>query len=140
MDQECIVCGVKNSTLADPTKNKFGATAMEAHHFPIELSLMNACDPLKVHLTFPGVIDQATLEAFVDTPANLLILCSVHHRSMEQGIHHLLAQDFAVLPFLYDGYQIAASSKECSTIVGKNESIQKEKHATEDTSEYTQAE
>jgi hypothetical protein len=137
LDQHCIVCGVSNSTLKDPAVNKFNATIMETHHFPIERSLMNACDPTKVHETFPGVVDQVTLEAFIDTPANLIVLCDVHHRSVEQGIHHLLAQDFAVLPYLYDGYQVAASSKECTTIVQKNEEIQKEHHAKTSDSQTT---
>lgn len=75
MDKPCDVCGVKKSTLGDATQNPFGAKDIETHHYPIERSLMDACDPDKVHKQFPEVIDQATLEAFVDSPRNMLVLC-----------------------------------------------------------------
>lgn len=109
-DKPCVVCGVRNSTLSDAAQNKFGASTLETHHYPVERSLLEACDPNKVHLAFPEVIDQETLEAFVDSPRNLIVLCDVHHRSVQQGIHHLLVQDYAILPFLYDNYQIVASA------------------------------
>jgi hypothetical protein len=113
-DSPCLVCGVRNSTLSDPAKNPFSAKALESHHYPVEWSLAHACDPRKVHEKFPQVIDRATLEAFIDSPPNLLILCDLHHRSMQSGIHHLLAQDFAILPFLIDGY-IVVSDKTNAT-------------------------
>lgn len=103
-DSPCEICGVRNSTLADPQQNPYKATALETHHFPVEWSLAGAVDPRKLHEKFPQVFDQATLETFIDSPANLKILCSTHHRSLKYGIHHLLAQDFAILPYLRDGY------------------------------------
>jgi hypothetical protein len=125
MDNPCDVCGVSKSTLADPERNPFGATAMETHHYPIERSLMNACDIKKVHKHYPQVIDQETFESFIDSPANLIVLCNVHHRSVTQGIHHLLTQDFVVLRYLKDGYQIVATEKEKDAILQKDEEIEK---------------
>lgn len=125
LQKPCQVCGVTNAFLADAEKNVYHATAMETHHYPIERSLMDACDPDKVHKQFPQVYDKATLEAFIDTPANLIVLCDVHHRSMEQGIHHLLTQDFAILPFLYDGYQVVANAKDKDAFVTLDNAIEK---------------
>jgi hypothetical protein len=61
-DLPCHVCGVRKSTLNDPTKNIFNAKCLETHHYPIERSLMNACDPKKISLAFPQVHDKDTLE------------------------------------------------------------------------------
>jgi hypothetical protein len=104
LDYACAICGVRTSTLTDPTKNPFKAKALETHHFPIEFSLQDAVDPAKVHVKFPQVTDQASLIAFIDSPANMLVLCDVHHRSKQFGIHHLAPQDFFVQEYLWDGY------------------------------------
>lgn len=123
-DKPCMICGVRNSTLKDATQNPFGATALETHHWPIERSLMDSCDPDKVHKQFPQVIDRATLEAFVDSPSNLLVLCNVCHRSPEHGIHHLLPQDFFIQPFLWAGYQVAATPQEATQVQEADEKIE----------------
>lgn len=120
----CAVCGVNVDTLSDPTVNLFGATAIETHHFPIERSLMDACDPLKVHKDFPVVYDKDTLAAFVDSPGNLLVLCSSCHRSPDRGIHHLLTQDFAVLKYLYKGYVIVGSDTNKAQALNIDEAIE----------------
>jgi len=122
-NKPCEVCGVTQRTLKNPKRNPFGATAVETHHFPIERSLADACDPAKVHEDFPQVYDRATLMAFVDSPANLKVLCSVHHRSPEHGIHHLLPQDFAVQRYLLDGYVIAGKPADAATIEATDERI-----------------
>src|SRR5690242_4334473 len=56
-DAACAVCGVRKSTLGDPAQNHYGASQMESHHYPIERSLADACDPVKVHAQFPQVYD-----------------------------------------------------------------------------------
>lgn len=123
-DKPCVVCGVSHSTLTDSSKNRYGAKELETHHYPIERSLMNACSIHKIHAKYPQVVDQQTLEEFVDSAANLIVLCDVHHRSLEQGIHHLLVQDFAILPFLKDNYQIVATAKDKDAAVQKDEKIE----------------
>lgn len=125
LDTPCYICGVSQSTLAT-SANRYGATAMETHHYPIERSLVRACDPAKVHGKFPVVVDRATLDSFVDSPLNLLVLCSVHHRSGNSGIHHLLAQDFAILPFLFDGYQVVATPETKDAAIAADDAIEKE--------------
>jgi hypothetical protein len=112
LDSPCAMCGVRNSTLKDPKENPFGATALETHHYPIERSLLDACDPLKVGVVFPQVKDQASLEEFVDSEHNLMVLCDIHHRHPLHGIHHLTPQDFFVQPFLLEGYQVVATQQD----------------------------
>jgi hypothetical protein len=124
-DKSCVVCGVRRSTLGDPTQNKLHSTALETHHFPIEWSLMDAVDPLKVHRQYSQVIDRETLEAFIDSPANLLVLCDICHRSKQRGIHHLLAQDFAILPFLLDDYIVVADQVQAAQAEAHDEAVLK---------------
>ncbi|HEU5424112.1 MAG TPA: hypothetical protein VFU72_11270 [Nitrolancea sp.] len=120
----CHVCGVTKRTLKNRAKNPCGATALETHHYPIERSLMDACDPMKVHADFPQVHDRATLASFVDSIPNLLVLCDVHHRSLTHGIHHLLTQDFAVQRYLLDGYVVAAVAKDAAATLTADEQIE----------------
>lgn len=120
----CRVCGVTKRTLKVAAKNPAGATQLESHHYPIERSLMDACDPLKVHRDFPQVHDRATLAAFVDSIPNLIVLCDVHHRGVESGIHHLLVQDWAILPYLLDGYQVAARTADAAAVEAHDEQIE----------------
>lgn len=110
----CEVCGVTIDRIPDPGGNPFGAAAIETHHYPIERSLADACDPVKVHADFPQVYDHTTLMQFVDSPANLKVLCDIHHRSPEHGIHHLLPADFAVQKYLYAGYVVAATPQDAA--------------------------
>ncbi len=122
-DSPCEVCGVRNSTLGDAAQNPFHAQALESHHYPIERSLAAACDPKKVHQDYPSVYDQDTLMQFVDSPGNLKILCDVHHRSLEHGIHHLLPADFAVQKYLLDGYIVAARAQDAAKVEQVDEAI-----------------
>jgi hypothetical protein len=120
----CQVCGVTKRTLRSLKRNPFAAKQIETHHYPIERSLMDACDPVKVHKAFPQVYDQATLAAFVDSPANLIVLCDVHHRSVDYGIHHLLTQDWVIQPFLKDGYQIAATQAQAVDAMAHDQQLE----------------
>lgn len=120
----CVSCGVNIDTLANTTINLLGSTQMESHHYPIERSLMDACDPIKVHRDFPVVYDAATLAVFVDSPANLIVLCDVCHRSTEHGIHHLLTQDWIIQKYLYTGYIVAGSAAGAAAILAQDEHIE----------------
>jgi hypothetical protein len=122
-DAPCAVCGVRKSTLHDPAQNPLGATALETHHYPIERSLLNAVDPKKLHARFPQVFDDETLVAFIDSPANLIVLCDQHHRSPEVGIHHLVVQDWMVLPFLKTGYRIVARPEDAQQAMATDEAV-----------------
>ncbi len=123
LDTPCAICGVRNTTLQDPRENPCCARAIETHHYPIERSLLNACDPCKVHLSFPQVKDHASLEAFVDLEANIMVLCDIHHRHPHHGIHHILAQDFFIQPFLFSGYEIVADTQNVEKVMIANERV-----------------
>lgn len=123
LDLPCQVCGVRNSTLADPELNKFHAKAIETHHHVIEWALSNAIDLDKFntriverHKANPHhdpIYDQPfTQQQMCDWidhhPDNLWILCDVHHRHTLAGVHavtypiwgvqDLLRDDFKYLP------------------------------------------
>lgn len=112
-DRPCTICGARRSAGAE----------LEAHHHPIERSLVEACDPVKVHADFPQVYDRETLEAFADSPANLIILCARHHRDPECGIHHLTAPDFIAQKYLRTGYRIAARNDDAATAEAADERL-----------------
>ena len=119
----CAVCGVTRRTLSNPKRNPYGATQMESHHYPIARSLMDACDPRRVHKDFPQVYDMATLAAFVDSPANLIVVCDQCHRSPEHGIHHLTTQDWIIQKYLRPSYIVAASRKDAAAAEASDEQI-----------------
>ncbi len=126
-DLPCAVCRVRNSTLKDPLKNRYNATCLETHHYPIERSLADACDPAKIMQNFPQVHDKESLNTFIDSEQNLIVLCDLHHRSVSQGIHHMTAQDFAVLPYIWDNYQVVAKTyAEANAALAANDVIEKE--------------
>lgn len=123
LDSPCAMCGVRNSTLHIPAENPFGATALETHHYPIERSLLDACDPKKIGVVFPQVKDRASLEAFVDSENNLMVLCDIHHRDPLHGIHHLTPQDFFIQPFLIEGYEVVVTADEEAKAMAADEKI-----------------
>jgi hypothetical protein len=107
LDGACDDCGVRTSTLDDPTLNPHGAKQLETHHYPIQRELADAVDPVKVGKDFPEVVDRRTLKLFIDSPKNMKVLCDVDHRSPERGIHHINASMQAVKRYLLDGYVLA---------------------------------
>ena len=119
----CVCCGVNIDTLSDPKINLLGSKQLESHHYPIERSLVDACDPVRVHKDFPGVYDRATLEAFVDSPLNLIVVCDLCHRSPERGIHHLLTQDWIIQKYTYAGYQVVGRAADAAAILARDEAI-----------------
>jgi hypothetical protein len=104
LDQPCHSCGVRKSKLLDPTQNRLGSKQMETHHYPVQREYIDAVDWHKVAQDFKQVIDRDSLVKFVDSPANMLVLCDVCHRSTTHGIHHLLTSDWLIEKYLFDGY------------------------------------
>jgi len=105
-DLPCLVCGVRNSTLKDKAKNRYGANAMETHHHVIEWALANAISTDKFNATlFPHLkarhandpqykgktafTDQDVRDWVDHSPDNLWVLCDVHHRAQFFGIHEI---------------------------------------------------
>ena len=122
-DQPCFVCGVRQSTLSDSTQNRYGSSALETHHRVVELSLLNACDWRKIAADFPEVKGPEDLETWVNSPANLIVLCDIHHRHPERGIHHLTESDFLAQKYLLDGYQVAARAQDAAQVLAKDEQL-----------------
>ena len=100
LNRPCLVCGVTDRTLADPKKNPFGAVQMETHHRIIEWTLANAVDPDKFNKRIlPGLkfrnptkyaapMTKAHILDWVDHDEdNLWVLCDIHHRDKQVGIH-----------------------------------------------------
>lgn len=107
LDQPCRDCGVRQSTLTDATQNPLGAKQMETHHWPLQREFADALDPVKVHREFSQVTDRPSLNMFIDSPHNMLVLCDVDHRSKARGIHHINESLEACKRFLIDGYVLA---------------------------------
>ncbi len=81
----CWVCGCTAEESGHP---------LEAHHHPIERSLMNMIDWELVKPDFPNFdwehFDPEYPETFVDDmTVNGLLLCKAHHVGKDEGIHRL---------------------------------------------------
>lgn len=112
LDEPCWICGVRNSTLNDPTKNPFGAKAMETHHVALEWALEGAADPAKVLEEFPdmGAADDPHLRLWLDSEGNMLVLCDVHHRDGYAGIHSITYPVWRSQRYEWDGTNLTDPS------------------------------
>ena len=104
LDMPCRDCGVRLSTISDLTKNTLGSKQLETHHWPLQREFADAIDPLKVQKEYPEVTDRKSLNNFIDSPKNMLVLCDVDHRSPTRGIHHIGDALEACKRFVLDGY------------------------------------
>lgn len=66
---------------------------LELHHAHIEFALQNGIDLAWLEADYPGVSDPDSVGAWVESAANLLWLCTNHHRGID-GIHVLSSSDF----------------------------------------------
>ena len=124
LDLPCLVCGVKNSTLKDTTKNKVGARDMETHHHVVEWALQNAIDLDKFNTRiwpdlqhrhagkYPQPFTQHTMLDFIDhSEDNLWVLCDVHHRHSLVGIHSITAPIWGAQDLVKDDFQYIQTKK-----------------------------
>ena len=65
---------------------------LEAHHKLIELAMMNEVSFDLLEADFPGISAQS-VGAWIDSDANLTLLCVAHHRSAA-GVHTASFSDF----------------------------------------------
>lgn len=107
LDTPCADCGVRKSTLNDPAQNPHEAKQIETHHYPLQREFADALDPMKVNRDFKEVTDRRSLNLFIDSPKNMLVLCDVDHRSSYRGIHHINASLQAAKKYFLDGYIFA---------------------------------
>lgn len=65
---------------------------LEAHHSKVELAMLNEIDMALLAADFPG-IDAQEVGAWIDSDANLTLLCVNHHRG-PMGVHSASYADF----------------------------------------------
>jgi hypothetical protein len=140
-DRPCYVCGVRRSDLRDPkrradkTINPYGSKSVETHHWPVERSLADAVDPELVAQVFPSVRQFKTFIEWVDSEANMLVLCDQCHRLADHAIHRALWQDviatkFAMRDAAGHRYAFAASVKDAAAVEVADEALVQEEAAT----------
>lgn len=66
---------------------------LELHHAHIEFSLQNGVDLAWLERDYPGIDDPSTVGAWVESAANLVILCEAHHRG-PGGVHTATSSDY----------------------------------------------
>lgn len=74
------------------------STPLEGHHSKIEFALMNGVDFTLLAVDFPG-INEKTVGAWIDSDANLMLLCANHHRGVG-GIHNATYSDFSATYYI----------------------------------------
>ena len=119
-DRPCLICCVRNSTLSDPSENRYGANQMETHHHVIEWALANAISVekfnshLRPHLAqrhperpdYKQDFTQAQMLAWIDHDEdNLWVLCNVHHRAKFFGIHEITDPVWGPMDLLEDDFE-----------------------------------
>lgn len=133
-DRPCYVCGVRRSDLLnkarrnDPRINPYGAKTQESHHFPVERGLLAAVDRELLAQAYPSVRQFKTLEEWVDSEHNMLVLCSSCHRLADHAIHRALWQDvvatkFAIRDASGHRFEFAASAKDAARVEAADEAL-----------------
>lgn len=67
---------------------------LEAHHGHIEFAMLNGIDFARLEQVYPGISDPDKAGAWIESDANLMLLCVRHHRGTGTGVHHLSAADY----------------------------------------------
>lgn len=66
---------------------------LELHHAHVEFALQQGVDLAWLEVDYPGISDPGAVGAWVESAANLLVLCVFHHRG-HGGVHVASASDF----------------------------------------------
>jgi hypothetical protein len=74
---------------------------LEVHHRLIEFAAINGVDIKALHKDYPEVIDENTLNAFVESEKNFEVLCQYHHRG-HAGAHIASHADFTSALYILD--------------------------------------
>lgn len=108
-DAPCLICGIRNSQLGDPSINVHGVQEMETHHFWVEWALTGAVDVEKLRSALG--LDIPDLASWVDhDPNNLMVLCDRHHRHKEAGIHEVSFPVWVAQKFVRDDYVLTRTT------------------------------
>lgn len=87
---------------------------LELHHSHVEFALQNGIDLKWLEAAYPGISDPTQLGAWVESAANLMVLCRFHHRG-DGGAHVASASDYEAERFvrgLIAGTQMAIAQTE----------------------------
>lgn len=66
---------------------------LELHHAHVEFSMQNGIDLHWLAVDYPGIDNPDELGGWVESAANLMVLCVRHHRGTG-GIHHAAYADY----------------------------------------------
>jgi hypothetical protein len=66
---------------------------LELHHAHVEFSMQNGIDLRWLAIDYPGIDNPDELGEWVESAANLIVLCVRHHRGTG-GIHHAAYADY----------------------------------------------
>lgn len=69
------------------------AKPLELHHSHVEFSMQQGIELTWLEVDYPGISDPKIVGQWVESAANLMVLCVRHHRG-HGGIHHAAASDF----------------------------------------------
>lgn len=109
-DKPCFICGIRNSQLADKKTNPYGVKEMEVHHLWVEWALTDAVDVKRLEAFFHEAISDVA--AWVDhSPHQCLVLCDIHHRHKEAGIHELSFPIWVAQKFVRQDYSLIREGK-----------------------------
>ena len=76
---------------------------LEGHHLRAEWSLINSVDLAKIQKDFPAA---KSLEEWLDSVDNLILLCPDHHRSPLHGVHMVTMPAWIVQKYQLDGWDL----------------------------------
>lgn len=79
LDAPCWICGIRRSQ----------GGQMETHHCHFEWASQFGLDLAKVTADWPDITDRDRLAKWVDSEANMLVLCAQHHRAKYTGVHSI---------------------------------------------------
>jgi len=89
-DRGCFICGSKEKR--------------EVHHFYIEWALKDAVDFEQFKRDYPQFKKYKTVDDFVDSVDNMMVLCQIHHRHKDKGIHCMDYPEWRIQKYLKEGY------------------------------------
>lgn len=72
---------------------------LEMHHSHIEFALQNGVDLALLEKDYPGISDPDQIGAWVESPANLMWLCTFHHRG-PGGVHVASESDYTAAHYI----------------------------------------
>jgi len=90
----CWVCGKTAQESGSP---------LEGHHLNTEFSLANSVDIDKIRESFPNA---KSVEDWLDSVENLILLCQVCHRSPLRGVHMVTMPAWIVQKYQRDGWDL----------------------------------